>query len=170
MNDQEFLRAFHESPLSADDFRHRGHLRLAWLVLRRHGLEEALQLLSLGIRQYAISKEAGGTYNETLTQFWITRREPCHTSAPFRSRIRTVHRHLSDSTGQTASIPSLATRNARGQPRAFCLAGTRFAATTVLNPGQTWTDSPSYEVCYNASTPIPPNHGGSILLPPVGPV
>src|SRR2546426_8177782 len=82
--------------------------------LRRHGLEEALQLLSLGIRQYAISKGAGGTYNETLTQFWITRLEPCHTSAPFRSRIRTVHRHLSDSTGQTASIPSLATRNAWG--------------------------------------------------------
>jgi hypothetical protein len=71
MNDQEFLRAFHESTLSSEDFRHRGHLRLAWLVLRTCALEEALPLLSLGIRQYASSKGAGSTYNETLTQFWI---------------------------------------------------------------------------------------------------
>ena len=71
MNDREFLRAFHESTLSSEDFRHLGHLRLAWLVLRRHCLEEALSLLSDGVRQYANSKGASGTYNETLTQFWI---------------------------------------------------------------------------------------------------
>ena len=71
MNDREFLRAFHESTLSSEDFRHNGHLRLAWLVLRSHGLEEALPLLSGGIRQYASSKGASSTYNETLTRFWI---------------------------------------------------------------------------------------------------
>ena len=71
MNDREFLRAFHESTLSSEDFRHRGHLRLAWLVLRTHALEEALRFLSLWIRQYASSKGAAGIYNETLTQFWI---------------------------------------------------------------------------------------------------
>jgi hypothetical protein len=71
MNDREFLRAFHESTLSSEDFRHLGHLRLAWLVLRRHSLEEALPLLSGGIGQYASSKGASGMYNETLTQFWV---------------------------------------------------------------------------------------------------
>jgi hypothetical protein len=71
MNDREFLKAFHETTLSSEDFRHRGHLRLAWLVLRKHSLEDALPLLSDGIRQYANSKDAAGTYNETLTQFWI---------------------------------------------------------------------------------------------------
>ncbi len=71
MNDREFLRAFHESTLSSEDFRHNGHLRLAWLILRRHSLEEALPLLSGGIRRYASSKGASGTYNETLTQFWV---------------------------------------------------------------------------------------------------
>jgi hypothetical protein len=71
MNDREFLRAFHDCKLSSEDFRHRGHLRLAWLVLRRHSLEEALQLLSTGISQYANSKGATGMYNETLTRFWI---------------------------------------------------------------------------------------------------
>lgn len=71
MNDRELLRAFHESTLSSEDFRHYGHLRLAWLVLRRHSLEEALPLLSVGIRQYASSKGAASTYDETLTQFWI---------------------------------------------------------------------------------------------------
>ncbi len=53
MNDREFLRAFHDSTLSSEDFRHRGHLRLAWLVLTRHSLEEALPLLS-GIVNHAI--------------------------------------------------------------------------------------------------------------------
>jgi hypothetical protein len=71
MNDREFLKAFHESTLSSKDFRHRDHLRLAWLVLRRHGLEEAIPILSNGIRQFAESKGAGTMYNETLTQFWI---------------------------------------------------------------------------------------------------
>jgi hypothetical protein len=45
--------------------------RLDWLVLRRHSLEEALQLLLTGIMQYANSKGAIGMYNETLTRFWI---------------------------------------------------------------------------------------------------
>jgi len=71
MNDREFLRAFHDCKLSSKDFRHRGHLRLAWLVLRSHSFEEALQNLSIGIRQYAGSKGASGMYKETLTQFWI---------------------------------------------------------------------------------------------------
>jgi hypothetical protein len=71
MNDREFLRAFHACKLSSEDFRHRGHLRLAWLVLRSHSLEEALQLLSVGIRQFASFKGANDMYNETLTQFWI---------------------------------------------------------------------------------------------------
>ncbi len=71
MNDREFLTAFHKCSLSSEDFRHHGHLRLAWLVLRRHSLEGALQLLSTGIQRCASSKGASGRYNETLTQFWI---------------------------------------------------------------------------------------------------
>ena len=71
MNDQEFLKGFHERTLSSENFRHRDHLRLAWLVLRRHSLEEALSILSNEIRLYATSKGATSTFNETLTRFWI---------------------------------------------------------------------------------------------------
>jgi hypothetical protein len=71
MNDREFLRQFHDCKLSSEDFRHRDHLRLAWLVLRGHSLSETLQLLSTGIRHFASSKGASEMYNETLTQFWI---------------------------------------------------------------------------------------------------
>ena len=71
MNGREFLRAFHDCKLSSEDFRHNGHLRLAWLVLRGHGLEEALRLLSVGIRQFASFKGVEDMYNETLTQFWV---------------------------------------------------------------------------------------------------
>ena len=71
MDDLEFLKAFHQGTLSSDEFRHRGHLRLAWLVLRQQGLDEAIRNISAGIRQYAILKGSSGMYNETLTQFWI---------------------------------------------------------------------------------------------------
>ena len=37
MDDDEFLRLFHDGNLPGEEFRHKGHLRLAWLVLLRHG-------------------------------------------------------------------------------------------------------------------------------------
>ena len=70
MNDRELLTAFHNGKLSSEDFRHRGHLGLASLVLRDHGLEESLRLLSVGMRQFASFKGAIDMYNETLTHFW----------------------------------------------------------------------------------------------------
>src|SRR6267143_1723898 len=111
MNDREFLRAFHACKLSSEDFRHRGHLRLAWLVLRDHGLEESVRLLSVGIRQFASFKGAIDIYNETLTQFWTRIVNPCNSRTSFRSRIRTVHQCSSHSARQTAPILSLATRD-----------------------------------------------------------
>ena len=37
--DDEFLRAFFGLTLANSEFRHRDHLRLAWLAVRRHGAE-----------------------------------------------------------------------------------------------------------------------------------
>jgi len=71
MDDDEFLRRFHESNLPGEEFRHRGHLRLAWLVLSRHRRDEAESIVAREIRQFAVANGASGRYHDTLTRFWV---------------------------------------------------------------------------------------------------
>ena len=71
MEDQEFLRLFHEGNLPGEEFRHRGHLRLAWLVLSRHQRDEAESIVAREIKQFAVANGASGRYHDTLTRFWI---------------------------------------------------------------------------------------------------
>ena len=71
MEDNEFLRRFHESNLPGEEFRHRGHLRLAWLVLSRHRRDEAESIVAREIRQFAVANGASGRYHDTLTRFWV---------------------------------------------------------------------------------------------------
>jgi hypothetical protein len=71
MDDSEFLRLFHESALTGDEFRHREHLRLAWLVLTKHHREEAEQIIADEIRRFAFANGASNRYHDTLTRFWV---------------------------------------------------------------------------------------------------
>ncbi len=71
MEDREFLRLFHEGNLPGEEFRHRGHLRLAWLVLSRHRRHEAESIVAREIRQFAVANGASGRYHDTLTRFWV---------------------------------------------------------------------------------------------------
>jgi type VI protein secretion system component VasK len=71
MDDSEFLRLFHEGALTGDEFRHRGHLRLAWLVLSRHPRDEAEQIVASEILRFAIANGASNRYHDTLTRFWV---------------------------------------------------------------------------------------------------
>jgi len=71
MDDREFLRLFHDANLPGEEFRHRGHLRLAWLVLSRHRKDEAESIVAREIRQFAVANGASGRYHDTLTRFWI---------------------------------------------------------------------------------------------------
>jgi N-formylglutamate deformylase len=66
--DDGFLDAFENCSLPASEFDHRGHLRLAWLYLERHPLQEAMQLTCDGIRKYAASLGAPGKFHRTLTE------------------------------------------------------------------------------------------------------
>jgi hypothetical protein len=72
MTDDEFLHAFFARTLPHAAFRHRDHLRLAWLVVRRHGAEAATGIVAAGIRRYAEAHGHGAAYHETLTRFWTT--------------------------------------------------------------------------------------------------
>jgi len=71
LNDAEFIRAFEDRTLPPESFRHRDHLRLAWLYLEGRGPAEAERLMTGGIRGYAAHLGAAGKYHHTVTLFWM---------------------------------------------------------------------------------------------------
>jgi hypothetical protein len=71
MDDREFLRLFHDGSLPGDEFRHRGHLRLVWLVVSGHSRIEAESIIAREIQLFAVAKGASNRYHDTLTRFWV---------------------------------------------------------------------------------------------------
>jgi hypothetical protein len=69
--DDEFLRAFFGLTLPNSEFRHRDHLRLAWLAVRRHGGDVAEDVVATGIRKFAQHNSHGPLYHDTMTRFWV---------------------------------------------------------------------------------------------------
>lgn len=68
MSDQEFVDAFLACRLPAAQFQHRGHLRIAWLLLQRHPLELAIEEICNGIARLAAHLGAPGKYHRTLSE------------------------------------------------------------------------------------------------------
>jgi hypothetical protein len=62
-----FVREFEACTLPEGCFRHRDHIRLAWLYLREQPLADALARFSGGLKRYAASLGKAGLYNETIT-------------------------------------------------------------------------------------------------------
>lgn len=71
MTDDEFLHGFFDGTLPHAAFHHREHLRLAWLVVRRHGAAAAPDIVGSGIRRFAERHGHGGRYHDTMTRFWV---------------------------------------------------------------------------------------------------
>ena len=65
--DQQFLAKFEDLSLDPAEFDHKGHVRLAWLLLRSKPFAEALTHLSSGISRYATSLGAASKFHATLT-------------------------------------------------------------------------------------------------------
>jgi hypothetical protein len=70
MNDTAFLKAFEDCTLPHNQFPHRAHVRMAWLYLRAHAWEIAVQKITDGIRRFAAANGADSKYHETITIFW----------------------------------------------------------------------------------------------------
>ncbi|NTX58255.1 hypothetical protein [Myxococcus sp. CA039A] len=70
LGDADFLAAVEAATYPGERFRHREHLRLAWLCLRAEGFEAGLARLRDLIRRYATTLGAAGKYHETLTRGW----------------------------------------------------------------------------------------------------
>jgi hypothetical protein len=71
MTDDEFLHAFLSLTLPHSGFRHRDHVRIAWLAVRRHGAAAAETVVADAIRRFAAANGHGERFHQTLTSFWV---------------------------------------------------------------------------------------------------
>jgi hypothetical protein len=74
MNDEEFLSAFEACTL--EEFHHRDHIKVTYLYLRRHPLDEAITKVRTGLQALAVAWSAPiddleKGYHETMTQAWV---------------------------------------------------------------------------------------------------
>ena len=69
--DEQFLAAFEAGQIANQDFHHRDHLRLAWIQIRRLGLERATDAVTGAIRHFAARHGRGDRYHQTMTRFWL---------------------------------------------------------------------------------------------------
>ena len=90
LDDDELWTRFHDGSLSAAQWTHGAHLRMAWLYLARHELDEAHLRLRVGIirlnAHHGLVETATRGYHETLTRVWLilvaaARRGAGHASA-----------------------------------------------------------------------------------------
>jgi hypothetical protein len=70
-NDQEFREAFESLKIPNDMFRHREHIRLAWIYSRHFPEEQALARMMQGIQAFANHHGASAKYHHTITVAWM---------------------------------------------------------------------------------------------------
>ena len=75
MDDRELLQAFEAASLTAEQWTHPAHVRVAYLSLRQHPFPEALRRMRSGIRalnaQLGVEESATSGYNETTTHAFL---------------------------------------------------------------------------------------------------
>jgi hypothetical protein len=71
MDDDAFLDAFEHGRLQQHGFRHRDHLRVAWLYVRRYGRDEAVRRAEAGLRALATWHGHPERYSATRTSVWV---------------------------------------------------------------------------------------------------
>lgn len=72
VTDVEFARAFEQGAVRNEDFRHRQHLRLAWVyLLEGETPAAAATRMCDTLRTFAASVGHAEKYHETLTIFWM---------------------------------------------------------------------------------------------------
>jgi hypothetical protein len=69
--DDAFVAAFHAGQIANQNFHHRDHLRLAWVEIRRLGLDRASDAVTSGIRRFATEHGSADRYHDTMTRFWL---------------------------------------------------------------------------------------------------
>ena len=68
LSDAEFLKRLEHFELSAEDFNHEAHLRLAWVQIKLLGVEEAKNRIAEQLLGFVAHLGATEKFNTTLTQ------------------------------------------------------------------------------------------------------
>ena len=71
LSDDALLRAFEDGTIPPGSFRHRHHVRTAWVVLERRPVLEALARFTAGLRRLAAAAGKPGLYHETITWAYV---------------------------------------------------------------------------------------------------
>jgi hypothetical protein len=71
MTDTELVDAFESGSLPPEHFRHREHVRVAWVYLSRFERVEAERRMQEGLRRLAARAGKGGKYDAALTAAWV---------------------------------------------------------------------------------------------------
>ncbi|MAN27680.1 MULTISPECIES: hypothetical protein [Mesonia] len=67
LSDSEFKQQFINCELNPEIFTHEAHLRLAWIYIKKYGIEQAETNIPRQLREYVKSVGAENKYNTTLT-------------------------------------------------------------------------------------------------------
>ena len=67
LSDRAFEKSFADSSLDPELFDHEAHIRLAWIHIHQHGLDQAIENIKRQLKQYVKVLGAEDKYNETLT-------------------------------------------------------------------------------------------------------
>ena len=67
LSDSQFEKEFNSCRISPADFTHEAHLRLAWINIRKYGIEQAELNIQNGLKNYVEFVGAKDKYNATLT-------------------------------------------------------------------------------------------------------
>ena len=70
LDDAAFLAALEDGSLPGEAFDHRAHLRLCWLLVRRHGPDAGAERVALLLRRFSAAKGAAHKFHVTLTRAW----------------------------------------------------------------------------------------------------
>ena len=67
LSDADFARQFADLSLDPKLFSHEAHLRLAWILIKREGIEKAIEMVCKQIKAFDAHHGDGTVYHETLT-------------------------------------------------------------------------------------------------------
>lgn len=67
LSDDAFEQQFASCSIKSSMFTHEAHLRLAWIHIKRYGLEQAIENVCQQIQRYAESLGAKDKFNKTVT-------------------------------------------------------------------------------------------------------
>lgn len=71
MSDREFVEAFESCALPPEQFHHRDHIRLAWVLMHELPFVDAAVRFTHGLKRFAANLGKPGLYHETITWAYL---------------------------------------------------------------------------------------------------